>query len=61
MDLAVLRMDHLTILTDLLVVLAGRLLTLMEAHQTLAVLEVGTNGEITSSGWNDFTPHRLRF
>lgn len=57
MGLAVL----LVIPMDLLAVLTGRLLTLMEALRTLADQEAGTNEEITSSGWNDSTPYRLRF
>ncbi|MFA2603655.1 hypothetical protein ABR781_26950 [Bacillus cereus] len=55
-------------LAVLLVIPTSRLLALMnllqvhtEALPTLAVQEVGTNEEITSSGWNDSNPYRLRF
>ncbi|MBG9828510.1 hypothetical protein BTI679_31220 [Bacillus wiedmannii] len=61
MALAVLRIGHLTILTDLLVVLAGHILAHTEALPTLVDQEAGTNEEITCSGWSDSTPHRLRF
>lgn len=46
--------DPLVILTSLLQVPTGAL-------QTLVAQEAGTNEEITSSGWNDSTPYRLRF
>lgn len=61
MGLQVLPTDLLTILLDLQVILAGHLLVRLEARQTLADQEAGTNEEITCSSWNDPTPHRLRF
>ncbi|WP_179876807.1 hypothetical protein [Bacillus wiedmannii] len=50
MGLAVLRMGHLTILTDLPVIPAGLLQVRMETLPTLADQEAGTN-EITISLW----------
>lgn len=48
-------------LVDLPVIPTGHLLALMEAHQTLADQEAGTNEEITCSDWNDPTPHWMCF
>ncbi len=54
-------MAPLTILADLLVILMGHLLALLEVLPTLVDQEAGTNEEITCSRWNDFTPRRMRF